>query len=308
MNKFLATASTLALLLAGPALASEAPRDAATTGASATQATTQATPGQAVEQRQQMGQIDTDEMIGRNIENAAGDRLGEVNSVILGQDGQVEAVIVGVGGFLGIGQRDVAIEWEQLNISEGGEHITANMTREQLEALPEYEFADTQQRGGVFQRDTAGMPAGERRMDARTPAADRAATTTAADRPATEGTATAVERGDRPASPAADAQPMRDVSHLSADELIGKDVRNLRGENVGNIEDIVLDQNEGSFAVISVGGFLGIGARDVAVPLDELQLGDDDVIMMSETTEEQLREMPEYDETQYQRMDGATQR
>ena len=51
---------------------------------------------------------------------------------------------------------------------------------------------------------------------------------------------------------------------------------------------------------MSVGGFLGIGDKKVAVPLDQLQLGEDETYLMSAETEEQLEQMPEYDEQQYQ--------
>ena len=44
------------------------------------------------------------------------DDIGEVNDVILGRDGQVKAVILGVGGFLGIGEKDVAIPMDQIKM------------------------------------------------------------------------------------------------------------------------------------------------------------------------------------------------
>jgi hypothetical protein len=77
-------------------------------------------------------------------------------------------------------------------------------------------------------------------------------------------------------------------------------VVNATGDEVATIEDLVIDQNQIRYAVLSVGGFLGIGDKKVAVPFDELQLGKDEAYLMSATTEQQLEQMPEYEEGQYQ--------
>jgi putative membrane protein len=87
---------------------------------------------------------------------------------------------------------------------------------------------------------------------------------------------------------------------ISIEEVLGSTVVNSAGEEVAEIEDIVLDANQKYYAILSVGGFLGIGDKKVAIPLDQLQLGEDQVYLMSAQTEEQLEEMPEYEEDQYQ--------
>jgi len=53
-------------------------------------------------------------MIGRNVYNSAGDKVGEVESALIDQDGKVRYVIVGVGGFLGLGEHLVAVPYEKL--------------------------------------------------------------------------------------------------------------------------------------------------------------------------------------------------
>jgi hypothetical protein len=77
-------------------------------------------------------------------------------------------------------------------------------------------------------------------------------------------------------------------------------VVNANGEEIAEIEDLVVDQNQTHYAILSVGGFLGIGDKKVAIPLDKLQLGEEETYLMSAETEEQLEQMPEYDEQQYQ--------
>jgi hypothetical protein len=69
--------------------------------------------------------------------------LGEVNDVLLAADGQLKAVVVGVGGFLGIAVRDVAVPWEALEVSRDDEGqdlmLRLDVSREQLENAPEFE-------------------------------------------------------------------------------------------------------------------------------------------------------------------------
>ncbi|QHQ37304.1 hypothetical protein GO499_05845 [Algicella marina] len=68
--------------------------------------------------------------------------IGDVNDIVLTQDGRVAAVIVGVGGFLGIGEKDVAVSMDKLEwrVNENQERqLVASVTREQLEAAPEFD-------------------------------------------------------------------------------------------------------------------------------------------------------------------------
>src|SRR5687768_16123767 len=75
---------------------------------------------------------------------------------------------------------------------------------------------------------------------------------------------------------------------INIDQVLGSKVVNANGDEVGEIEDLVLDQNQTHYAVLSVGGFLGIDDKKVAIPLEDLQLGEDEAYLMSSTTEEQL--------------------
>ncbi len=100
-----------------------------------------------------------------------------------------------------------------------------------------------------------------------------------------------------PTEPAAAASPL---AAMSADDLIGTSVVNEQGDTIGEIVDLVTTPDEQMHAVLSVGGFLGIGAREVVVPLEEFQIGADDEVVLAGMTEDALQQMPEYDETQYQ--------
>lgn len=92
-----------------------------------------------------------------------------------------------------------------------------------------------------------------------------------------------------------------DRAALTADDLIGADVHDMNGEDIGNIEDIVVtaDGQVGN-VIVDVGGFLGIGARSVALAFDDLQIARDEGGMTSslrvwvDLTEEKLENMPKW--------------
>jgi putative membrane protein len=115
-----------------------------------------------------------------------------------------------------------------------------------------------------------------------------------------EQVATASEQ-EQPVTGAASDQPSdtEQQGWVSIGEMLGAPVVNESGDEVGEIQDVVIKDNT-YYAVLSVGGFLGLGDKDVAIPLDDLKLGEDEAYLMSAQTEEQLEEMPAYEATQYQ--------
>lgn len=63
------------------------------------------------------GQWRASKLVGVNVYNDNNESLGEINELLTDQQGKIQAVVIGVGGFLGMGQRDVAIPFEQLKFS-----------------------------------------------------------------------------------------------------------------------------------------------------------------------------------------------
>lgn len=232
---------------------------------------------------------DTRKLIGRNIKNAEGETIGEIKSIYLNQDGKVDSVMVGVGGFLGVGDREVRIAWSDLRIADNGEKVTVNMTKDQLKAKPEYKYKNEAWRGQVF-TDTGPWTA--RPGDAR-PANDQLAQTT---KPASErpNTATTTSTGDFNAA-----------GEMSANALIGASVRNDKREAVGKVEDVYVDNNGAiKTVVVSVGGFLGVGTKNVAVKWSDLKLSRDDkaIVITTNWTKDSLKAMPDY---KYERREPA---
>lgn len=82
---------------------------------------------------------------------------------------------------------------------------------------------------------------------------------------------------------------------VQVSNLIGMDVRNAQGENVGEIDDILIGKDgKVSYAIVSVGGFLGVGERHVQVPFSELQIQPDGRQVTYNTTKDALKQQPEY--------------
>jgi len=79
-----------------------------------------------------------------------------------------------------------------------------------------------------------------------------------------------------------------------ASKLIGDSVVNDKGEKIGNIDDIVVGRNGQFFAVLQVGGFLGLGGHRIAVPFNSLVFDQEKhEIELPGATKEALRRLPE---------------
>ena len=82
---------------------------------------------------------------------------------------------------------------------------------------------------------------------------------------------------------------------MRASRLIGSDVYNDGDEHIGTVDDLMIeDDGTVGFAILSVGGFLGIGSRLVAVTFDGLMIEDYRVVLPGATREE-LQRLPQFD-------------
>ena len=80
-----------------------------------------------------------------------------------------------------------------------------------------------------------------------------------------------------------------------ASKLRGTTVVNSKNEKVGEIDDLVIGKDRVLFAIVQVGGFLGLGSRLIAVPYTSLQINDDGRrIVLPGATKQQLEQLPEF--------------
>jgi sporulation protein YlmC with PRC-barrel domain len=90
-----------------------------------------------------------------------------------------------------------------------------------------------------------------------------------------------------------------DVSVLAhgyrVSKLIGSNVANDKGEKIGSIDDMIVDQKQVMFAILQIGGFLGLGKHLVAVPYDSLQIEDNGKkIILPGASKDELKELAEF--------------
>lgn len=159
----LATTVAAAALLTAGAVAQTPPKNTTPNQTQTTpqnQPATTGTTNAANPTAQQTGQWRGSQLIGLDVYNNNNENIGDINDVILGKDGRIELIVVGVGGWLGMGQHDVALRWEQVNFSdqprkgdsantEAGEkpdHAMVNMTKDQLKAMPAFKYASEKNR------------------------------------------------------------------------------------------------------------------------------------------------------------------
>lgn len=79
-------------------------------------------------------------ILGRQIIDVAGKDLGLLVDVLVDENGQPQAAVIDVGGFMGVGNRKVAVHWSTLRFkpAEGKHIITLEMTPDQIKAAPDY--------------------------------------------------------------------------------------------------------------------------------------------------------------------------
>ncbi|MCA0939913.1 PRC-barrel domain-containing protein [Salipiger pacificus] len=97
---------------------------------------------EAVVPQQDSAEMLGDWLLSTSVTSPDGETIGSIKDFIITADGQITAVILGVGGFLGIGQKDIAVDYSQLDIQYDGDAIQLAMTREEADAAPEYQYRD----------------------------------------------------------------------------------------------------------------------------------------------------------------------
>lgn len=231
-------------------------------------------------------------IIGEAVYNGTGDdaqNIGKVSDLVLDKDGNVQSAIIGVGGFLGIGAKDVAFEFDNMQWAErdSDRWLIAATTKEQLEAQPAFDSTPYK----------PAMPAAE--APGVTPT-DGVAPTDGASDTTTE--APAAELQTAPAEPAPAIEP---AEGNLASLIIGESVYNGVGDDaqdIGKVNDVVLSSaGKAEALVIGVGGFLGMGQKNVAFDFSKADWAerDGDRWLVVEATRESLEALPDFDRRPY---------
>src|SRR5690348_2813165 len=182
--------------------------------------------------------VDAKNLVGQTVVDAQGKTLGKIDSVLVDDSGKVKYLIVGVGGFLGIGEKDVALRWDDLQ-QKNGDQLISNMTKDQLKAMPTYRYSDARRRGTVYpyRQDLTANPY------------------------LAEGVAP-TNSGATSSNNAATAS----TTAVDANNIVGRTVVDAQGNSLGKIDSVLVDAGgKVKYVIVGVGGFLGIGEKDVAL-------------------------------------------
>jgi sporulation protein YlmC with PRC-barrel domain len=116
--------------------------DAAQAPAPAPSADTAQAGGDSYLTQQAPDQVSANTYIGQSVYNGNNESIGSVNDLIMKKDGGLVAAVIGVGGFLGIGEKNVAVPMEKVtvaqNTQDGSVKLTTTETAESLKAAPEF--------------------------------------------------------------------------------------------------------------------------------------------------------------------------
>ena len=80
------------------------------------------------------------QVIGKAVYNEQNQRVGTIDDLIIAPDTSVSFVILGAGGFVGVGKHDVAVPVNQLK-QQDGRFVLPGATKEAIKALPKFEYA-----------------------------------------------------------------------------------------------------------------------------------------------------------------------
>jgi len=217
------------------------------------------------------------ELIGKNVENEQGKKIGDINDVLVDLPrGRVAGVVVGVGGLLGVGEQPRIVPPQAIQFRAVDNKLTLRMDERLQAAKMKREDLKTYQDLAQVYRDFQQAPYWE---DAKTRQAVRDKDVTTETKEHT-------------------------FQIRQAKQLIGSNVENPAKKNIGEVEDFVVDLQTGRilFVAVSAGGFLGVGDKLVAVPPGQFQVGTDGKLMLN-TTEERLKNAPQFDKTHWPSLD-----
>jgi hypothetical protein len=237
------------------------------------------------------------QLLGQTVYSSIADEaeeIGTISDMVVTSGVGVTAVVVGVGGFLGVGSKDVAVDFAQLEWAErpdSSRRWVLETTAEALAEAPAFIWGDSEAVTG----EPALTPEQEEQQlvegDPNAAPVDPDLTTDQPDRPEI---ATPLDRT---------GFSEFDETGLSGEDLQGIGVYGIGDEQIGTIGDIVANQ-DGSIdaVVVDVGGFLGLGAKPVAVGFDNLSFSADTFgnrYLFLNATPEQLEAQAEYDPQTY---------
>lgn len=212
--------------------------------------------------QRQVRQVSASEFTDMDVMNGRGQQVGDVERLVRGEDKKLYAV-VGHGGAFGLGEKEIVLPIDRLMMHDGRLMIVG-LTDEQIKAMPGYDakagkYTEVEASALAPLTVTAVAPA---------PNVDAAAIT------GTTGNAT--------------------TRSFQVSNLLRKDIYNVQGQQLGDIERVLVGADDKMYVVIGHGGFLGLGEKQVLLPFDRVKVRDGR-LTVSGLTDDQIKAIPEFD-------------
>jgi sporulation protein YlmC with PRC-barrel domain len=213
------------------------------------------------------------QVMGINVENPSGEDIGEINDLALDlHAGHCRFAIVSTGGVLGVGDKLYAVPMKAIKFPAGDTIAHLNITKQHLEQAPQFtreewnKLSDEGWATTVYEFYTI-------KPDFEVEKSKVAVTTPA-------------------------------PQYMRGSEVVGMDVHNRQDEDLGEIEDLMLDVNSGrvAYAVLSYGGVLGVGEKLFAVPWKALNLNAESKQLVLNVEKEKLKGAPGFDKDKWPNM------
>jgi sporulation protein YlmC with PRC-barrel domain len=215
---------------------------------------------------------DAGKLIGKDVLDANGKTVGEIDSVIVNTQGKVTSVVLDVSGWLETAKL-ISVPWTDLKSSADGK-ITASISKEQAQALADYKYQNGSMRGTVLS-EAGGLFDNKQ-------SASTVGTGSTTDNGTVLGMGTPIQNAD---------------GSMNASQVIGLNVRNNSDDSIGKISELVVNQDgKVQGVVVDVGGFLGIGAHPVMLKWNQVKIGprDGSIEASVDMTKDTLKQMPAY--------------
>lgn len=270
------------------------------------------------------------------VETADGEEIGTIQELVVDPQGRVTAVVVGVGGFLGVGEKHVAIAYDALQRKQGQNDVprfVVQANKKQLERAPAFAARQADAERTSAQMDDSGD---QSQTSASSQDSTQDQTTATAESAQDSGQMSVEQAGDAMSDGDGSSQQMasdattsngaqeeatsaapatasfvetQKQGQLLSSELLQVAVETPSGESLGSVQNILVDDDyQAQALVLGVGGFLGLGQKQVAVNVDrfkQMRGNDGNVYLVLETTQKELQNAPAFKNLSEQK-DGAS--
>jgi sporulation protein YlmC with PRC-barrel domain len=263
-------------------------------------------------------------IMGESVYNGTADdaqKIGDVKDIVLAKDGKAESLVIGVGGFLGMGTKNVTYDFAKAKWAEknGDRWLVAETSKEELQAQPDFNRkaydpapAEAAAASNAPAKTTPAVAASDTTADKGAKPAEPARSTAEA-KPVAPAPATAKNQAADNGAAATDQTKTASIDkstlsempagNIRGDDLKGTTVYGANDAEIGSIGDVVLTpDNKPDAVIVNVGGFLGVGAKEVAVGMDKLKFMTDKngkKYLYTNFTKEQLQAQTAYDKGSY---------